>query len=265
MKESYKTLRIPEDDRKNVENLLKEENLKKKEFPHSVWRYEGKGVYITLYKSGILLIQGRNVEEWKERILSVIKVPENPVAGCDEAGKGDIFGPLVICCAVIEPQNYLKVLEITPKDTKRVEDDELKRKVEELKKYVYVKCINIRPERFNELYEEFRNINTILERAYERLTDFIKKEKNPERIVIDAFKKHNPFKGDKIIFKERGEEDIAVSVASMFARYKLLKFLEEHELPKGSSEEAIDKALEILNSNRKTARGLIKECFLKNT
>jgi len=52
------------------------------------------------------------------RFLALVQA-EGVLVGCDEAGKGDVFGPLVVCCALIRPENFHKVLELAPKDSKK--------------------------------------------------------------------------------------------------------------------------------------------------
>jgi len=265
-----RALRLPQEEIKKVEDLLKRSGFKRREVENTLWSYGGKGTYFNMYPSGTLLIQGKEIDNWVERVLSVINIPRSPVAGCDEVGKGDIFGPLVLCCAVISPENFKKVLLLNPKDSKLLKDEEVMRKAKELRKLVKLKCITIMPERFNELYEEYKNINRLMDDAYRKLIKVVVAEFEPERVVVDRYSPKNPFRDiERVEFIEKGERDVAVSVASIMARDRFLKRLKELEeqfgieVPKGASGEVKHRAKELLKKDPSLARRVLKLSFLE--
>ncbi len=265
-----KVIRVPFDQIEKLENLLKSSGLRKRDIKNTLWSYEDEGIYLNMYPSGTLLIQGKKADEWFEKILSQIEVPESPLAGCDEVGKGDIFGPLVLCCAVIPPENFLEVLKLNPKDSKTMKDEEILKKAKLLRKLVKIRCVTLMPERFNELYEEYRNINRLMDAAYEKIIMKVNEEFNPEAVVVDRYSSRDPFQRFKnVTFIEKGERDIAVSIASIVARAKFLEALDKLEnetgikIPKGASGEAKHLAKEILKGSKKLAHRLIKISFLK--
>lgn len=238
------SLRIPSDQIGRIEAVLREEGLEKREVQNTLWSYRGDGVYVNMYPSGMLLVQGKSAERWSEKILRNVEVPEGPLAGCDEAGKGETFGPLVLCCAVIPPENFRKVLSLGPKDSKSMKEGEIFRKAKELRKLVRVRCITLMPERFNELYREYKNMNRLMDSAYRKLVKTVLEEFSPIRVVVDAYSKRNPFQDLKgVEFVEKGESDVAVSVASIMARAKFLEKLRDLEreygveLPRGAGSE----------------------------
>lgn len=262
------TLRIPCEEVERLRNKLIASGLRPRTVDHTLWSLEGEEVYLNLYTSCILLIQGKKTKEWKKKILSLLSVPKEPIGGCDESGKGDIFGPLVLCCVVIRPENFLRVLELTPKDSKKMKDKEVEEKAPLLKKLVVVKCIKLLPERFNQLYEEVGSVNKIMDKAYLRiLKEF--ESTPPKRVIVDAYREGNPFSGyGWVKMEKKGERDVAVSCASIIARWKFLKALRELEetygleIPKGASEEVKAKAREILQKDPTLARKLIKISYL---
>ena len=262
------TLRIPCEEAQKLKDRLTDLGLEPRKVEHTLWSLKGEGVYLNLYNSCVLLIQGKKAKEWKEKVLSLLSVPKRPVGGCDESGKGDIFGPLVLCCAVIKPENFLRVLELTPKDSKKMKDEEVEEKAPLLKKLVMVKCIKILPERFNRLYEEMGSVNRIMDKAYLRiLKEF--ESAPPERVIVDAYREGNPFSSyGWVRMEKKGERDVAVSCAGIIARWKFLKTLKELEdihgvkLPKGASEEVKTKAYKILQRDPALARKLIKLSYL---
>ena len=264
-----KALRIPEGNEDKIEKLLKKEGFVRDDVEHSLWRYLKGGTSVTMYKTGALVVQGNEVNRWAEKILDLVEVPDGRVAGCDEAGKGDIFGSLVLCCAVIDPENFRRVLEVCPKDSKRMKDEEIRKKAKKLKELVSYRCINIPPERFNDLYKDFKNINRLLDSAYLKLIDFMRKEFAPKIIVVDKYSSRNPFQHLKEVeFMEKGEREVAVSVASIIARDKFLRSLEDLgnkygvSLPKGASSEAKHLAKEIKKKDPDLIKKLAKEVFL---
>ncbi len=267
MRRNY-SLRIPHSQVDEVFNLLYSAGLKSRDVQHSLWSFEGEGVYITMYSSGILLIQGVHARDWVDRILEKLRTPEGPVAGCDEAGKGDIFGPLVLCCAVIPPENYLDVLKLAPKDSKKMKDEVIIKKARMLKELVRSKCVVIMPERFNQLYKSYRNINRLMDDAYRKLIERIDEEFSPSSIVVDGYSAINPFQGNKKVrFIAKGESEVEVSVASILARAKFLeklKKLKEEtglEIPKSGDVSAKRLALKLLKEDPQLANRLIKTSF----
>lgn len=252
------SLRLPEDYYEQVRIRLKGMSFQERAVPHALWSVCKEGTCVTLYPSGTLLLQGKESRYLADLILSLIKIPQNVIIGCDESGKGDVFGPLVVCCVVIFPSSYKKVLSITPKDSKLLEDEELCKKVESLSELVDARYVIYEPELLNQLYERFKNLNRILDKAYGELIKGL--EYNVE-IRIDAYSSRNPF-GSTVIFEPKGERDIAVSVASMFARAKFLECLKQHNLPKGASKLVMKVAKEMFQKDPNKAKKLLKTFFL---
>ncbi len=264
------TLRIPHDQIEKVRELL-ERSLKERRIQNALFSFEGGGVYLTLYPSGVLVVQGRGAEEWIERVLEIIELPEGPLAGCDEAGKGEIFGPLVLCCAVIPPENYREVLRVAPKDTKRMDDEEVIEKAELLKPLVKLRCVNLRPERFNALYEKYGNLNRLMDDAYRKLVERVAEEFSPHRVVVDAYSSRSPFEREGVLFEKKAEDRYPeVSVASILAKSRYLKELDQLggelslKLPRGSGREARELAESLLRSDPEKARRLVKLTFVQS-
>lgn len=264
-----KALRVPEDQIEKVRALLQEQGFRERYLRNALWSYKGEDVYFNMYPSGTLLVQGKDSERWAKIVLSQIDAPEGPVAGCDEVGKGDIFGPLVLCCAVIPPESFKEVLSLNPKDSKSLKDEEIVRKAEKLRRLVKVRCITIMPERFNELYGKYKNVNRLMDAAYLKLVRVVLEEFKPLKIVVDKYSARNPFQHiGGVEFLEKGERDVAVSVASILARERFLKKLRELEemsgvsIPKGASGRVKHEARKIMDRDPDLARKLIKLHFM---
>ncbi len=265
------TIRVPEDQIEVVRDSLKAQGMSERKVSNTLWSLEGEGIYANMYSSGILLLQGTRAEDFFRIVLRSLKIPAKPLCGCDEAGKGDLFGPLVLSCCVIEPSNFLEALSIAPRDSKRLRDEEVTTMYQRLKEHLFARSIVLNPERFNELYEKNQNINRIMDTAYRKLIGEVLKVYPDASIVIDAYSGRNPFQNFKgVRFETKGERFVEVSCASIIARYKFIKGLEELsklagiDLPKGASSEARNLAGRILSKNPELARKLLKLSFVRS-
>ena len=80
-----------------------------------------EGLSFTFYKSGKLVIQGKEnqsnaalLQSIQNIILQGIEKSYLPAAGSDEAGKGDVFGPLIVAATFVNEESaaHLKLLGI---------------------------------------------------------------------------------------------------------------------------------------------------------
>ncbi len=263
------TVRIPEEDFDKVRVSLKKLGFEERKVKNTLWSLKGEEGTANLYPSGILLIQGKSTQRVLEAVLNSITPIRENIAGMDESGKGDVFGALVLSACVIEPENYKRVLEIAPKDSKNMKDEEVIRKAKEIKEACWVRSIVIMPERYNELIEEFKNLTSLMNSAYRKLLDAVLKEKGAKRIVIDRYTDREPFSDiEGVLMIEKAERFPEVSCASIIAREKFLKSLRALsntagiELPKGSSKDALELARKILREKPDLAKRIAKLSFI---
>ena len=175
--------------------------------------------------------------------------PEKGHIGTDESGKGDYFGPLVVA-GVFLPDGQEDVLrELGIKDSKRTADNRCRELAELVKQSYKHSIVAIGPEKYNELYDKFRNLNKLLAWAHARVIEnilegtraglVITDRFGDERFVLNALMKKG--KTIELVQKVRAEEDMAVAAASILARAEFLSrlhFLGQVvglDLPKGSS------------------------------
>ena len=190
--------------------------------------------------------------------------------GTDESGKGDYFGPLV-AAGVFLPEGQEAVMqELGVRDSKRISDNRVREIAETIKAGYKHSIVAIGPEKYNELYAKFRNLNRLLAWAHSRVIENILEEVPCTLAVTDQF-------GDKafvlnalmkrgrsieLIQRPGAEEDMAVAAASILARAEFLKrlfFLSKNagiELPKGSSPRSEEAGLDLVK--RDGARALDK-------
>ena len=169
--------------------------------------------------------------------------------GIDESGKGDYFGPLVIAAAHVTPEiePELRLMEV--RDSKRISDGRVLEIARELRQVCKHSIVTINPQKYNELYPKFRNLNRLLAwghaRALENLLEqvdcplAIADQFGDERFVLNALLE----KGKKIqlVQRTKAEADLAVAAASILARAEFLLRLKRLSdeigttLPKGAT------------------------------
>jgi ribonuclease HIII len=168
--------------------------------------------------------------------------------GVDESGKGDFFGPLVIAACFVGPEHLAELEGV--KDSKKLSDAMSHRLAIKIKAICPHSIIAIGPEKYNELYAKFKNLNTLLAWGHARSIENVL-EIQPSNLVISdqfaaggaAVKRALFEKGKSIEFRSmvRAEADVAVAAASILARSEFVRRLErlgqefEIELPKGAT------------------------------
>jgi ribonuclease HIII len=208
---------------------------------------------VAVYEKGPkVLVQGKGVEEFVQfelepRILGEAKLgyeevhsPEmfEPHFGVDESGKGDFFGPLVIAGVYVDHGIARKLLDAGVQDSKRIGSDaRIRALAETIRKSAagLTETVLIGPQRYNELYEKFGNLNKLLGWGHARVIENLlgRKPDCPRalsdqfadaRVVEQSLLRH----GRKIDIQQRtqAESDIAVAAASILAREAFINWLE---------------------------------------
>ncbi len=256
------TLRLDKRDWDRTRTILEKSGLKKSlAKDYTVWYLTDGLNHAMLYPSGTLLLQGPGSQEIKDFILSSLSTPKEVFVGCDESGKGDVFGPLVLCCAVIKPEYYKKVLSLNMKDCKRLSDEAVLKKAEAFRSFGEYRCRVVEPRELNKLYERKKNLNRILDELYVSLLEEFLNGYPEGKFSVDAYSSRSPF-DSRVSFIHKGEEDLAVATASVLARAEFLKWIELRGLPKGSSPEVMGIARKLYHQDKEKAKESLKLFFL---
>jgi len=215
-----------------------------------------KGSVVTLYTSRKIVFQGK--EDFTD-IVQAIQGDSNvdfvSHIGVDEVGKGDYFGPLVVVSCFVDEEFYKKVKALGVGDSKKFSDSRILKMYEEMKKYPYYYSSIVSPEEYNRLIKETGNVAILLAKQHSKvieiaLEDLKRKKKECKKVVIDQFSsKQNRVRdelgtlGKGVEFEQyhKGESDIAVACASVFARAIFLEEMQKmsdsyyFSFPKGAS------------------------------
>jgi len=194
----------------------------------SIYRSDKKGFSIVTKQPKIKML-----------ILSMLS--EDGSAGSDEAGKGDIFGPLVVSSFFIGNEDQ-DIFKLNIKDSKHMKDSDVISFYKEIimeygKNY---STIRIMPERYNSLYLDMRskgkNLNHILAWAHGKaIGNLLKQKKGINKVIIDQFSSSheiirtisNMTGGVDLSFETKGEKHPVVAAASLMARGEYLFSLEK--------------------------------------
>ena len=240
------------------------------------WKASLNKTNVSAFNSGKVSIQGKGTKELVqffiepeltgeakfgyEDVLFESDSPEQlePHCGIDESGKGDFFGPLVICCAYTDEYSAKALFKLGVKDSKSIKSDKKMVKMsEDIKKIIKYKfsTVTLGPEAYNKTYLKSRNLNSLLGWGHARsLENLLEKVPDCSTAISDQFsrtgsvKKALMEKGQKVNLIERtkAESDIAVAAASIIARAEFVTRLEKLgkeysvELPKGASPKVIE-------------------------
>ncbi|MEM7819623.1 MAG: ribonuclease HIII [Candidatus Aenigmatarchaeota archaeon] len=169
--------------------------------------------------------------------------------GVDESGKGDYFGYLVVAGVYVNKKIEEKLRSMNVRDSKLISDNIVLELSKEIKKICPYEILKISPEKYNNLYKKFRNLNKLLAWGHARVIENLLEKTRPDIVITDKFAdekflRNALFKRGrsiKIIQKIKAESDIAVAAASILARAEFLKTLKKlsidlgYKLPKGAT------------------------------
>ena len=249
------TYELTESQQEILLGLMVNGNYRKREVPYSLWSIEGDHFNATLYskeKHGRrkLCVQGSKAEDFVLFVLEpnvlmsatlgyeTLLNPElvSAHAGSDESGKGDYFGPLVVCCAYTDEALSAEMQKLGVKDCKQMSDKSVLATGAKLRSllgpsgYTVVK---LGPAAYNRLYAKMRNINRMLAWAHgTAIEELLEKRPGCDRVVVDQFapteatiqRALKPLgKKAKVEQRHKAESDIAVAAASVIARELFLR------------------------------------------
>jgi ribonuclease HIII len=202
---------------------------------------EGKGaVSVAVYhteRKGFSIV----TSDPKIRSILLSLLTETGTVGNDEAGKGDLFGPLVVCSFLLgESESELLKLHVT--DSKKLKDAEIISIYEQVQKNFpnSFAALRMMPEKFNKAFEvataKNQNSNHILAWSHARTIErLLARRRDAKRVLVDQFSESD-FVNRPIVlaagstpvnFRVRAEQNPAVALASIVARAIYLKSLDE--------------------------------------
>jgi len=236
-----------------LETKLQEVGYEFRDVANARFAARGENVNVVLYESGKLVVQGKGAQDFRDfRLQEIVGLPEPRLSertiGADETGKGDYFGPLVVVACALSPEEerFLEAAHLV--DSKTLADAQARNAARTLREVLPHEAIAIGPARYNELYESFRNLNTLLAWAHAKAISTLVERTGCRRVVLDRFCDEKVVRralGDlastlDLEVRPRAEDDPAVAAASVIARAVFLDRLDalsrrfDIKLPKGA-------------------------------
>ena len=228
---------------------------------YTIFCAKKKGLSCTLYESGSLTVQGKEMDAFIEFYLEpeILKefrfshaetlLDRTPHIGMDEAGKGDFFGPLCVAAVYADGDGIANLHKMGVRDSKTFSDEALLKLAKKVRAEFPHTLIRLFPEKYNELYGKFKNLNRLLGWAHVAALSDLSQKTGCKKALLDQFANEHVvetfLKQKKLDLeltqKVRGEEDLVVAAASILARAGFLEGMarlsEEYEMtiPKGAS------------------------------
>ena len=232
--------------------------------------YEKPGLVVAFFpKKNKLLIQGAGTDEFIEfvlepKITGIISLtlsadPDCPSArvslvpglderahfGIDESGKGDYFGPLVVAGVFCEGESARALSKLGCCDSKTIKSEvKMAKLADAIVKTpgVAFEILCMGPKRYNELYSEMSNLNSLLAWCHARvIASLHDKVPSCPRALSDQFanewvlKRALALRKIPVLLEQRtkGESDIAVAAASILARARFVRWMNEASVAAG--------------------------------
>ncbi len=245
--------------------LLENQGFALSKPPYTHFSGKKKGVSVSFYESGKLVVQGKDLQEFVEfhlepQILESfefsykdLNVDRTPRIGADESGKGDYFGSLVTACVFADAQGVDKLLELGVMDSKKLSDKKVLTLAQSIRKDFEYEVFTLTPKAYNTSYDKFNNLNTMLAWVHGKCISSLHQRTNAPKIIVDKFAKAelmtrslSKLEGTyELIQVPRAEEDPVVAAASIIARAQFLNELASISkrfqllFPKGASAQTI--------------------------
>ena len=251
-----------------LRNLLKDRGFEFADRPYTLFFAQKEKLSVAVYEKGPkVVVQGKETEDFvrfylEPEILKEARVGYEEVLnpamfephfGIDESGKGDFFGPLVIAGVYVDREIARQLLELGVTDSKKIgSDNRIHQLADEIGRTpgLAANVVLIGPEKYNSLYEKFRNLNDLLAWGHARVIEnLLLQRPDCKRSLSDKFANERVIQRGllrqareiQIDQQTKAESDIAVAAASILAREKFVRWMESRGralgilLPKGVS------------------------------
>ncbi len=140
------------------------------------------------------------------------------IAGIDEAGKGPVIGPMIVCGVLCDESEVKKLEELGVKDSKKLSPERRRELATKIKEFCKYHLIEVTPEEIDR-----NNINDLLRNCYVEIIEKL----DPDLVVVDSpdvkperlkeFIENRT--GKKVIAKHKADEEfVVVSAASIIAK-----------------------------------------------
>jgi len=281
--------------------LLERSGFVFREVPHAEFAGDKGKVGLVFYKSGKLVVQGKETRDFVEFVLEPEILQEarlgyettlnpellQPRLGVDESGKGDFFGPLCVAGVYINETVVKAWLEAGDiRDSKSISSD---KKIATLAETIRETpgCVSsvvpIGNEAYNRLHAKLGSVNAILAWGHARVIENLLGQRHrmdppPVRAISDQFARSKATvqralmslgRGIELVQRHKAESDLAVAAASILARHEFVTRLNSLgrqfgiSLPKGASSAVIEAGRQFVQAHGVERLGQVAKLHFK--
>ncbi|TAE75042.1 MAG: ribonuclease HIII [Verrucomicrobia bacterium] len=281
-----------------LRELLEERGYEFEPKPHTLYAAKKGKLHVAVYEKGPkVLVQGRETEDFirfllEPEVLGEAKLGYEeeldpamfaPHFGIDESGKGDYFGPLVVAGVYTDAGVARALKAAGVMDSKRIASG---RRIRELAEKIRAvpgiatSVVAIGPERYNELFGSFRNLNRLLAWGHAKVIGNLAGQRpDCPRALSDQFARPEVLAralkqqgiGIELEQRTKGESDIAVAAASILARERFIDWIDKTSaaggvvLPLGASSAVVDAARQVVAKHGVEALGRVAKLHFKTS
>lgn len=281
-----------------LREILEEQGFDFAEKAYTIFAGKKGKLNISVYEKGPkVLIQGKDTEDFirftlEPLVLGEAKLgyeeitdPEHfaPHFGIDESGKGDFFGPLVIAGVYTNAEITRHLIKAGITDSKKITTPAKIRQLAAVIKAtpgIEFDVIALRPEKYNELYASFKNLNRMLAWGHATvIEELARKRPDCPRALSDQFAKAEVLeralrqKNITLTLDQRtkGESDTAVAAASILARERFIDWMDAattkmgFKIPLGASSAVVSAGKTLVKTHGAEALGKFAKLHFKTT
>ncbi|MEP2777235.1 MAG: ribonuclease HIII [Luteolibacter sp.] len=272
--------------------------------PYTIFAAKKGKLSVSVYEKGPkVLIQGKETEDFvrftlEPEVTGVARLdyeeiaapkkgddPEHfaPHFGIDESGKGDFFGPLVIAGVYTDETITRHLIKAGIMDSKKINTPAKIRALAAVIKAtpgIAFDVIALRPEKYNEIYPTFKNLNRMLAWGHATVIEELAKQRpDCPRALSDQFaradvlqtalkKKNITLRLDQ---RTKGESDTAVAAASILARERFIDWMDAatkkvgFKIPLGASPQVIAAGKQLVATHGPEILGKFAKLHFKTT
>lgn len=260
--------------------LSTDSSYRNKEVQYSKWALSSPFATVTLYNTNKLVIYGKSAHALY-KILFPVENETDMIAGLDETGKGDYFGPMITACVCSDARELDNLRLLGVKDSKSLKDDKiiyLAKKILENKNII--SSVNVpNMQTYNNLFAEIQNQNSMLSLQHWDCLKRVFGKTNIDMVIIDKYaseeniEKYRPneLKELKVNIAIKAERNTAVAAASIVAKYYQIeafkKLSQEYkiDLKRGCSKEVMLQAVDLVKRDGKNILGGVAKLHFKTT
>lgn len=225
----------------NKLNKMYQNHLVEDENQYLQFHAKHNETHILGYTNGKVLLQGDHVDQELILIKKHLGLEDYAAIGSDEVGTGDVFGPVVVCSAYVEPSQMPLIESLNVRDSKLMTDKAILQIGPKLAQSIVHSLLILSPTKYNELSSKQINLNKMKallhNQAIIKTTAKVDKE---VPVILDQFCQPNLYfnylTDETLVYRHinfytKAESvHVSVAVASIIARYAFL--VKMHQLSK---------------------------------